>query len=508
MVETRRMMAPPGPEANPHRHPESLDVSFLDYLNNALALSSGVDMENLPADAELGVDYVSLPPRLSAPHRYTDWQSPQIRELTAEADHWSKEFFDEIRVALRANLHQKYWWLFFLRSLLIDPELDSALDPVSEKAVGLLSQLYLRGEPSYVQAEARANREFFDRHVKLVYGGGARNNAELFFPSCEETGECSWDRRPTLSEILSYRGGSASSTTVIDALKGNPGVGVIFTREGNELFSVDAPLPSRMKIRVMDRFSNSGTITVTRDQSSKELLYHYRVDEDSPEDPLGYGQLGRNGGTTGTYNEWNDLSVGEEHYYHNTVAGIGSYLYSKNPAIGDVLIMHSQGWNFGDNGGGHGGIHREEKLTFMMVSGPDVTPGELLARSRYRTAGDNNIEAYTNGTHAPTLLDVTPTALHWLGYPEGALDRFATDGFEPYLRNWIGTQRRDILAHLGGVEDIDQALIEAGFNDFRIEQFHQRMERLLLFVSPTEEGGLRLPDYAEARTEGNVLILR
>ncbi len=512
MVETRHMMTPAGPDANPHRHLDSLDTSFLDYLNDALALSSGADVEDLPADAELGIDYSSLPPRLAALHRYPNWQSQQIRELTMEASRWANDFFGEIRVALRANLHEKYWWLFFLRSLFIDPELDSALDPVAEKAVGLMSQLYLRGEPDYVEAEARASREFFDQQVRLVYGGGARNNAELFFPSCQEAGgrKCTWSRRPTLSEILTYRGGSASRATVIDTLKANPGVGLIFIREDNELFSVDAPLPSQMVVRVMDRFANSGAITVTRDERSNELLYHYRVGEDSPMDPLGYGQLGRNTGTVGTYNEWNDLSVeaGEEHYYHNAVAGIGSYLFSSNAAIGDVLITHSQDWNFGDNGGGHGGIHREEKLTFMMVSGPDVTPGELFARSRYRTVGGNAIETYTDGTHSPTLLDVAPTALDWLGYPDGALGEFARDGFESYLRSWVGSQRSDILAHLGGADDIDQALTEAGFSDFRIEQFHRRLERLLQFVSPPGGDTLRLPDYTDARTEGNVLILR
>ena len=512
MVETRHMMTPPDAEAHPHRHLESLDLSFLDYLNDALALSSGADAESVPAYAELGIDYSSLPLRLSAPHQYADWQSQPIRELSKEATRWSKDFFDEIRVALRANLHEKYWWLFFLRSLLIDPELDSTIDPVSEKAVGLLSQLYLRGEPEYVAAEAVANREFFDQHVRLVYGGGARNNAELFFPSCRQTGEpkCSWSRRPTLTEILAYRGGSASRNTVIDTLKANPGVGIIFIREGNELFAVDAPLPSQLAVRVMDRFFNSGLITVTRDERSKELLYHYRVDEDSPRDPFGYGPLGRGTGTTGTYNEWNDLSVeaGDEHYYHNAVAGIGSYLYSSNPAIGDVLITHSQGWNFGDNSGGHGGIHREEKLTFMMVSGPDVAPGELLARSRYRTVGNTAIETYEDGTHSPTLLDVAPTALDWLGYPDGALSQFARDGFEPYLRKWVGSQRSDILNHVGGVEDIDQALTEAGFSEFQIEQFHGRLERLLQFVAPPRGDSPRLPDYTHTRTDGNVLILR
>jgi hypothetical protein len=51
---------------------------------------------------------------------------------------------------------------------------------------------------------------------------------------------------------------------------------------------------------------------------------------------------------------------------------MGSYLHSDNPAIGDLTVMNSQGWNFGDNAGGHGGLHREEKITVMIASGPGI----------------------------------------------------------------------------------------------------------------------------------------
>ena len=50
-------------------------------------------------------------------------------------------------------------------------------------------------------AELAANREYFDRHVRLVYGGGARNNAELFLPVCSSAGNWSWGRRPAYDEI-------------------------------------------------------------------------------------------------------------------------------------------------------------------------------------------------------------------------------------------------------------------------------------------------------------------
>lgn len=64
-----------------------------------------------------------------------------------------------------------------------------------------------------------------------------------------------------------------------------------------------------------------------------------------------------------------------EAYYHNAVAGVGAYLYSKNPAIGDVTVFHSQGWNFGDNAAGHGGLHQGEELTIMLASGPGILAG-------------------------------------------------------------------------------------------------------------------------------------
>jgi hypothetical protein len=514
MVDTERMMVPPDPNGNPHRHRESLSTSFIGYLNRALHLESATDVSDLAADAQLGIDYQAMPRRLSQPYRYPSWQSKDIRRQTREAVAWAQDFFEELHLALRSNLHKRYWWLFFLRSLLIDPRLDSTLDSVSEPAVDMLAGLYLRGEPSYLRAEARARRDFFDRHVRLVYGGGARNIAELFFPSCEETdqGRCGWAERPSYSQILRYRGGDDSATTVMDALGANPGVGLIFIREENDQIAPSAPLPATMHIRVRDRFSNTGRITVWRDQKTRQLVFRYQVDRSSRVDPLGHGELGQGEGTVGTYSEWNDRSAAaaSRHYYHNAVAGVGSYLYSNNPAIGDVLVFHSQGWNFGSNGGGHGGIHRGEKRTLMLVSGRGVQPGRpLRARSRYRTLPDGTVVEYDRGLHYPTLLDIVPTALTWLGRPADALETFARGGFEPYLLEWNRAQRDDILAQLGGADAVERALGEAGFNDFRIGQFRRRLKRLLEFVALAgREESLDLPDYRHFRTDGNQLVLQ
>src|SRR5262249_15327560 len=152
------------------------------------------------------------------------------------------------------------------------------------------------------------------------------------------------------------------------------------------------------------------------------------IDRGSGGDPLAYGDLAD--GRWRTYNEWNDLSVERQHAYHNAVAGMGAYLYSTNSSIGDITAMHAQGWNFGDNAGGHGGLDRDEKLTAMMISGPGITPGALM--SEVRVGGEGSVRP-TN----PTVLDIAPTVLRWLGYGDHALEDFARGDFPAHLDAWV-----------------------------------------------------------------------
>jgi hypothetical protein len=63
------------------------------------------------------------------------------------------------------------------------------------------------------------------------------------------------------------------------------------------------------------------------------------------------------------------------------------------------------------------------------------------------------------------------------------------------------------LAQLGGVDDVERALEEAGFSELRIEQFRDRLARLLEFVALSGKFGEPLPRYRRIRTDGNVLIL-
>ena len=378
----------------PNRMTEEVSESFIAYLNRRLGLETGEDQTTLSGNAELGIDNVSLPPRLMRPEMFKEWQSQDIRALTADADRWSREFLGEIAELVRSDLHESYWWLFFLRSLLIDPKLDEALEPVVDEALAMFRSLYLRGRPDYLKAELEANGAFFDRHVRLVYGGGARNNAELFIPVCESSDTCSWERRPSYEEILGYRDGA-----LLQALVESPGVGLILIRRSNEAFADGVPLSATLDIEVRDREGNRGLLSVERDNPSGELVYHYRTDPASANDPLGYEAWGSGEGTFGTYNEWNDRTIDAR--YVNVVGGMGAYLYSSNPAIGDVIALHASDWNFGENLGGHGGVHRGEKKTFMLVSGPGLDPGELRARARYRSTAGGELEPADSETHVP-----------------------------------------------------------------------------------------------------------
>ena len=167
-------------------------------------------------------------------------------------------------------------------------------------------------------------------------------------------------------------------------------------------------------------------------------------------DPLGYFSASPHPrkGNYFSFEEWNDFFVEQEHYYPNIPGGMGTYLYSTNPALGDVLVMHSQGWNFGAYAGNHGGIHRGEKKTFLLVSGPTVTEGPLMARD------------VRGRFHYPTLLDMAPTALEWLGYGPKALTRFSREHFAIYLEEWRKNQRQEATAYYTKIPDFSEFLEE------------------------------------------------
>jgi hypothetical protein len=454
-------------------------LDFIRMLNKSMGLQTAENGKTLKqlyhGDAQsvlFGVDDKSLPPELYLPHRFIDqpfWSlnvqdKTALQKKIAKAEEFTQNF---IKVILSINGHlvaklkkevlKKFWWLLIFRDDIVEPRFDAAIEEGKMQAMELITQLYLKGDPQYVKYEQIALRNFYDQHIRLVYGGGARNNAELFLPrQKKQEGEVRyrWERRPTYEEILKYRPGSGD--TLIQTLKANPGVDLIFIRHNNGEIMKSNPTRGAMKITVLNTRGHKGTITVKRDEKSAELLFSYEVDAGS-RDPIGYNSdLPANRTdprTFATYTEWNDLSIAKKHYYHNVVAGMGSYLYSNNPAIGDITITPRQNWNFGGNSGGHGGVHREEKLIVFMVSGPGIRAGDgLMAHQRYQTDDSGHVQPSKAKTH-PTLLDAIPTIYQWLGVSENDLKEFVQNDFQTYLKQWAGEQQEQILGHLDLLED-------------------------------------------------------
>lgn len=131
-----------------------------------------------------------------------------------------------------------------------------------------------------------------------------------------------------------------------------------------------------------------------------------------------------------------------------------------------------------------------------------------MALAKYKTAqrstGRVSVLEQRTETH-PTLLDLAPTALEWLGYGEQALSRFSRSGFESHLIRWVSAQRAEILAHLGDLDDFQEALNEAGLENFQVSVFRRRLTRLFQFLP---EAPPPLPDYRDYREDGNLLLLK
>lgn len=513
MADTKKIMVDPKNKYfNPETNKGSLSTPFITDLNNKMNLNTttgqrgvGSDStEALAKNAVIGIDDANLPPELSFPHKNKEWQSEEVKAKVASAQVWANKFFDQIKPILEGSVKEKYsqqyWFLYYLADFVkqkvdntIEGKLNSGMqmaEPYKGKAIDILTKLYLHGDKEYVEAERQGLRKFYDEHVRLVYGGGARNNAELFIPSPDKN-SFSWSKRPSYDQIMNYKPEN-SSKTLIESVKENPGVGLIFVRKNNGSLDSKKPLSGPMDIEVMDRFNNKGQITINKDEKTGRLTYSYKLVQGK--DPLGYVQDGLKLPQGGDYNDWNDLSVKNKQYYHNAVAGMGSILYSNNPAFGDITLMRSQGWDFGENNGGHGGIHREEKLTFTMVAGPGVSSGKLMSKT-----DDGKV---TN----PTLLDISPTVLNYLGYGEKALTEFSRDGFPEYWRNWNKSQKMDIVNHYGNMDEIVKQLDNAGTGPIDLSGFKPALQELLRFM-PKDIPGI-LPDYEHTQEDGNQMILK
>lgn len=532
MVHSPKMIAPlpddksghppQGGEALEKRHRDSYNQTWISYLNGKNQMDlvdpprEGVSLtETGDGSRYYGFDNQNLPPAVAYPHLDPSWQVGKyssLQPVVKSYQAWAKGFFDQIIETVKTEVESKYLWLFLIHKL-IGKYAENKIREYEEKSIPYLTQMRLKGNEAYAQAEGEVIRDFYNRRVRLVYGGGALNNLELFLPKVLAGSEdgVDWRQRPSYDEIR-------KNERLWKTLKGHPANGLIFVRHENGEIAENSDLPEQMHIQVIDRHGNEGVILVRRDPQSRELIYGYHLEAQSKKDPLGI--FAPQGGAVSpiwmTYQEWNQKSIDLDHFYQNPVAGVGSYLYSANPAIGDVTVMHSSGWNYGDNAGGHGGIHKKEKLTILMAAAPGVQTGELMANARYLTLPPSAasqapklVPAPAGQLTYPSPLDIAPTVLSWLlpEEKEGILERFAlnesANGFHKNLEQWVARQRSDIL------EGIDQVGIQKFFEEQDIDVdpkvFLQNLEKLFEFIPKQPSPNFRkVKNYRE---DGSKLYL-
>ncbi len=502
---------------------EKLPGDFIKLLNDGLGLQNAAKDTPAGDGALLGIDDALIPRQLARPYAgLFDDKSPVAPNIQ-QAKEWAEPLTAQLATDFAYSVKQKVtisWLLEFFGIHIvankIDQKVDEQFNTYHDQILDVLTPLKLLSDKAYMAAELQKKKDFYDSHIRLVYGGGARNNAEIFLPDVS-SGKPNWGRRPGMAQIMTYRPGGPDKPTVLDTLKKNPGVGLIFVRMNNDSISSapGAPLPSTLDILVTDPFDNRGTIRVHKDAPTGQFVFSYRVEANSPEDPLGLN-FGDRKWHSGTYNEWVDRSVKQNDYYRNAVAGMGAYLYSKNPSIGDITVMHRQGWNFGDNSGGHGGLHREEKRTLMMVSGPAVKPAdELFATSHYSVKDPANPESPVVYSAAgqrvyPTVLDPGPTALQWLGYGDHALGEFARRNFASYLQEWTSEQYRSCSSNV--VQLLVESLHHTEYEDqyhFSAEDLKGSIEEIFTSLCKALPSTIpALPDFRNYEADGNLLVFQ
>jgi len=505
---------------------DKLPGDFIKLLNADLGLQNARKNAPTGKDVLIGIDDALIPAELEKPYSnlFID-KSPPASKIQ-EARDWAgsvsskmaADFAESVKKRLIISGMLEFLGVHYVANK-IDQKVTDQFTAYHDQIIDAITPLKLLGDREYTEAELQKKKEFYDMHVRLVYGGGARNNAELFLPALPggPASKADWSRRPGTSQIMTYRPGGTGKPTLLDTLKKNPGVGLIFIRSGNDSISSrpGALLPETMDILVTDPFDNRGTIRVHKDSATGQFVYAYRVEKDSAEDPLGLNP-GDHNWHSGTYSEWTDRSVKEHDYYRNPVAGMGSYLYSKNPSIGDITVMHRQGWNFGDNSGGHGGLHQEEKQTIMMVSGPGIKAGNnLTAIGHYAVSDPGNPESHVvysaEGRPVyPTVVDPAPTALQWLGYGDQALGNFARTGFESYLKDWTAAQNRDCSANVARrlVESLHRTEYESQYH-FTAEDLKGSIQDIFDSLCTALPSSIpKLPDFRDYKADGNLLDLK
>lgn len=101
-----------------------------------------------------------------------------------------------------------------------------------------------------------------------------------------------------------------------------------------------------------------------------------------------------------------------------------------------------------------------------------------MAQQRYKTDDSGRVLAGGDQSH-PTILDVAPTIYQWMGVTDEELQEFARNDFLPYLEDWTGQQRDQILAHLDTLADEIERI---GIGRPTFEKIKAHLMQILRFI--------------------------
>ncbi len=107
--------------------------------------------------------------------------------------------------------------------------------------------------------------------------------------------------------------------------------------------------------------------------------------------------------------------------------------------------------------------------------------------------------------HYPTLLDMAPTALEWLGYGSQALTRFSREGFRAYLEEWRKNQRGEAAAYYTKIPDFSEFLREIHLGSLKLEDFREEVFQALEFMETQEYAPF--PEYDLQEEDGLPLCI-
>ncbi len=235
-----------------------------------------------------------------------------------------------------------------------------------------------------VDEEKREKRERYYNRFAVIEGNNGRN-AFLYFrhnPAARwinPKGMASWEVRPTWQELRNYHS-PKGRVDLVGEMRLKEGVGFVVGR------------PRKGEVAI---FSRNGEGLIRTKIFRNEVRYAYKVVKG--EDPLGYinsaAAAGLMDGGYHSSRKWLEATCSLKQT--DVVAQLPSLFES--PYCGDLFVIPAEGWDFEKaNIGGHGGFLQGEMRVPLIVTGPRIKRGRLVAPVR--------------------TVDIVPTILDYLGF--------------------------------------------------------------------------------------------